>query len=74
MWARAALRPCAALEPESSSPRSIPSTRYRQPWKVRAEGGVKWMQLTEVSARQRRAINESWPRRFQWVSALSLFK
>lgn len=38
MWAKAALRPCGALEQESSSLKLIPSMHCRQLWKVRTEG------------------------------------
>lgn len=41
MWAKAALRPCGALEPELSSLKSIPSMHCRQPWKVRTGGDAE---------------------------------
>lgn len=63
MWAKAALRPCGALEPESSSLKLIPSMHCRQPWKVRTEGNVEINACDGVSVCQRRSSG-SWPRKF----------
>lgn len=54
-WARAVPRPCGALEPESSSPKSTPSTPSRQPWKVGTEAEQEFGILTgslQVSVEQ----------------------